>query len=91
MMQPCYSPPNDAATCYSPPNDAATCYSPPNDAAPAPHECDASVVESPVELVGCLPQQHEALCVRDDLARVQRLNGQNYALGKGIIIIESYY
>ena len=45
----------------------------PDDTASPPHEGNASVVEVPAELLGGLPQQHEALRVRHDLARVQRL------------------
>lgn len=42
-----------------------------NDAAASPHQRDLAIVEVPVELLGRLTQQHEALRVRDDLRRVQ--------------------
>ena len=45
----------------------------PDDTASPPHESDASVVEVPPKLLGGLPQQHEALGVRHNLARIQGL------------------
>lgn len=48
---------------------------PSDDAASPPHERDGSVVELPVQLLGGLPHQHEALRVRYYLGRVQRLCG----------------
>ncbi len=47
--------------------------SPPDDAAAPPHKGDATVVEVPVVYLGCLPQQHEALSVGDDLGGVEGL------------------
>lgn len=50
---------------------------PPDDAAPPPHQSDGAVVQRPAELFGRLPQQHEALSVRDDLGGVKSLKKQN--------------
>ena len=44
-----------------------------DDAATAPHASDAGVVEFPLELLGRLAHEHEALGVRDDLGRVEGL------------------
>mmetsp|Transcript_2176 Transcript_2176/g.3488 ORF Transcript_2176/g.3488 Transcript_2176/m.3488 type:complete len:212 (-) Transcript_2176:791-1426(-) len=44
-----------------------------NDAPPAPHEGDLAVVERPSVGLGSFLQQHEALRVRNDLRREQRL------------------
>ena len=46
---------------------------PSDDAASSPHQSDGSVVEGPAELFGCLPQQHEALRVGNDLGGVEGL------------------
>ena len=46
----------------------------PNNTASPPHKSNASVVKVPPELLGGLPEQHEALRVRHDLARVQGLH-----------------
>lgn len=46
---------------------------PSDDAASSPHQGDGAVVEGPAELFGCLPQEHEALRVGDDLGGVQSL------------------
>ena len=46
----------------------------PDDTPSPPHEGNASVVEVPPELLGGLPEQHEALRVRHDLARIQGLH-----------------
>ena len=46
----------------------------PDDTASPPHEGNASVVQVPPELLGGLPEQHEALRVGHDLARVQGLH-----------------
>ena len=48
-------------------------YSPADDAAPSPHQGDGAVVQGPAELFGRLPEEHEALCVRDDLGGVEGL------------------
>lgn len=47
-----------------------TLTAPADDAASSPHQSDGAVIEDPAELFGCLPQQHEALRVRDDLGGV---------------------
>lgn len=44
-----------------------------DDAASSPHQCDRAVVKGPAKLYGCLSQQHEALCVGDDLGGVEGL------------------
>lgn len=46
---------------------------PSDDAASSPHQSDGAVVEGPAELFGCLPQQHEALRVGNDLGGVEGL------------------
>ena len=40
---------------------------PADNAAASPHERDGSVVQGPSELIGGLPEEHEALGVGDDL------------------------
>lgn len=49
---------------------------PPDDAAAPPHQSDGAVVQRPAELLGRLPQQHEALSVRNDLGGVKSLDKQ---------------
>jgi len=49
---------------------------PADDAASSPHEGDGSVVEGPAQLLGGLPEEHEALGVGDDLGGVQALEEQ---------------
>ena len=44
-----------------------------DDAAAAPHERDRALVEVPVVFLGGLAHEHEALCIRHDLACIQRL------------------
>jgi hypothetical protein len=44
-----------------------------DNAAATPHTGDASVVEVPVEVLGGLAHEHEALSVGDNLGRVERL------------------
>lgn len=46
---------------------------PSDDAASSPHQSDGAIVEGPAELFGCLPQQHEALRVGNDLGGVEGL------------------
>ncbi len=46
---------------------------PSDDAASSPHERDGAVVQGPAEFLGCLPQQHKALCVGNDLGGVEGL------------------
>lgn len=53
---------------------------PSNDAASSPHQGDGAVVERPAELFGCLPQQHEALSVGNDLGGVQSLEKKKQSL-----------
>merc|ERR1711971_742754 len=55
----------------------------PDDTASPPHEGDASIVVVPSKLLGGLPQQHEALRVRHDLARVQSLTDR---LDEGLLV-----
>lgn len=52
-----------------------TCHSPSDDAAPSPHEGNATIIEGPAKLHGCLSEQHKALRVGDDLGSIQRLEG----------------
>ena len=48
-------------------------HSPSDDTTSTPHEGDATIVEIPVEHLGCFTEQHEALCVRHNLGSVQSL------------------
>ena len=46
---------------------------PSDDAAPSPHEGNATIIEGPAKLSGCLSEQHKALRVGDDLGRIEGL------------------
>lgn len=46
---------------------------PADDTATTPHERNATIIQFPVELSGSLPEQHEALCIGDNLAGIQGL------------------
>lgn len=46
---------------------------PPDDAASSPHQSDGAVVEGPAEFFGRLSQQHETLCVGNDLGCIKSL------------------
>lgn len=46
---------------------------PSDDAASSPHQSDGTIVEGPTELFGCLPQQHEALRVGNNLGGIEGL------------------
>ena len=45
----------------------------PDDASTPPHEGNATIIQVPSKLLGCLPEQHEPLGVGHDLAGVQGL------------------
>ena len=50
---------------------------PSNDAASSPHQSNPPIVEGPAKLFGCLPQQHEALRIGNDLGSVEGLEREN--------------
>lgn len=60
---------------------------PSDDAASPPHQSDGTIVEGPAELFGCLTQQHEALCVGNDLGGVEGLqrNKNKESMVAGIV------
>ncbi|MEQ2178135.1 hypothetical protein GOODEAATRI_010827 [Goodea atripinnis] len=70
----------DANADRSAPRLLQTEAAPSDDAASSPHQGDGAVVERPAELSGCLPQQHEALSVRNDLGGIESLEKQKQSL-----------
>lgn len=44
-----------------------------DDTTPTPYTSNTCVVQMPVELFGSLTHEHEALCIRDDLGRIESL------------------
>lgn len=52
-------------------------HTPANDAATTPHEGNSSVVKVPPKLSCCLPQEHEALGIGNNLAGIEGLQRDN--------------
>lgn len=52
-------------------------YLPSNNTPSSPHECNATIVQSPVKLLGCFSHQHEALSIWNNLWCIQSLLKQS--------------